>query len=302
MKKYKFTVFTPVYNRVSTIHRVFDSLCSQTFKDFEWIVIDDGSTDGINQRIEYYIENSTFPIIYKFQTNSGKHIAYNTALELTNGELFLTLDSDDEFLPNALNILNETWEGIPKENRFEYSAVSGLCIDQNGKLVGTKYPKDTFDSNSLETHYKYKVKGEKSGFQVTEILKKYKFPIENVGQCIGEGVVWNEISKKYKTRYINRNIRVYYIEEKPSLMKIIKSGKNAEGNLYYYRYKFNNEISFFRYAPHFFIYYGFMFSKQAIILKKNIFRELNLFNNKLGKFCVLITYPIALFSKWKFSK
>lgn len=89
--KYKFSVFTPTYNRAKDIVACYLSLCKQTFSDFEWIVIDDGSNDNTNQVMEEIMKSARFPIVYRYQENKGKHVAQNRALDLAQGELFLPL-------------------------------------------------------------------------------------------------------------------------------------------------------------------------------------------------------------------
>lgn len=69
-----FTVFTPVYNRKDKIHRVWDSLQMQTYPNFEWVIVDDGSTDGIGSLLEEYKQKADFPVTVLTQANSGKHI------------------------------------------------------------------------------------------------------------------------------------------------------------------------------------------------------------------------------------
>ena len=66
------TVFTPTYNRRRLLPRLYESLCKQEYADFEWVVVDDGSTDETEDLIRTYIEESTFPIVYLYQKNSGK--------------------------------------------------------------------------------------------------------------------------------------------------------------------------------------------------------------------------------------
>jgi glycosyltransferase involved in cell wall biosynthesis len=80
-----FTVFTPTYNRAHTIHRVYDSLCAQTLRDFEWLVIDDGSTDNTAELVAKWAEVAKFPIRYFKQKNLGKHFAHNRALVEATG-------------------------------------------------------------------------------------------------------------------------------------------------------------------------------------------------------------------------
>src|SRR5215471_10000349 len=75
-----FTVFTASYNRAHTIHRVFNSLSAQTLRDFEWLVVDDGSTDRTAELIGAWTKTADFPIRYFKQEHSGKHVARNLAV------------------------------------------------------------------------------------------------------------------------------------------------------------------------------------------------------------------------------
>ena len=103
MCQYKFSVFTPVFNRGGLLSRVYDSLQKQTFKEFEWIIVNDGSTDDSDTVIKKIIENAVFPSTYIYlEHNSGKHIAQNRAVDVAKGEMFVPLDSDDYIIAEAL--------------------------------------------------------------------------------------------------------------------------------------------------------------------------------------------------------
>src|SRR5437764_8622953 len=112
-----FTVFTPTYNRAHTIKRVFDSLSAQTLREFEWLVVDDGSTDKTSELIAAWAKAVDFPIRYFRQEHSGKHIAYNLAVRAARGQFFLTLDSDDGCVPHALERIAYHWNMIPACDR-----------------------------------------------------------------------------------------------------------------------------------------------------------------------------------------
>ena len=90
-----FTVFTPTYNRARTLERVYSSLEAQTFRDFEWLIVDDGSTDGTRALVYEWQRQGSFAIRYFWQENRGKHVAFNVAVRESRGEFFLPLDSDD---------------------------------------------------------------------------------------------------------------------------------------------------------------------------------------------------------------
>lgn len=209
--QYRFTVFTPTYNRAHTLPRVYESLKRQTFRDFEWLIVDDGSTDNTRELVEGWQRENPFLIRYFWQENAHKKAAFNRGVQEAHGELFLTLDSDDEALPGALRILNQHWRNIPEAERDRFSAVTGLCIDRAGVVVGSRFPVDVLDSNSLAIRYRYRVKGEKWGFQRTDILRRFPFP-EDVQGVVPEGVVWSRIASNYMTRFVNDVLRIYHTE------------------------------------------------------------------------------------------
>ncbi|HQM69567.1 MAG TPA: glycosyltransferase family A protein [Bacteroidales bacterium] len=113
-----FTVFTPVYNGEKHLHRVFRSLKEQEFRDFEWIVINDGSTDGSAGLIRAFLEeNRDINAIFLEQSNSGKHLSWNRAVELARGKLFVPADADDFFFPDTLSFFYEKWNNLPVADR-----------------------------------------------------------------------------------------------------------------------------------------------------------------------------------------
>ena len=162
--EHTFTVFTATYNRAHVLHRVYESLRAQTFRDFEWLVVDDGSTDETRALIEGWRDEANFPIRYYHQEeNQGKHVAYNRAVTLARGRLFLTLDSDDACVAHALERFNQYWNAIPEHERPKFSAITCLCADHKGHVLGKPFPDQVVDSDSLDCRYRLKVRGEKWG-------------------------------------------------------------------------------------------------------------------------------------------
>jgi len=111
--QYRFTVFTPTSNRAHTLSRVYESLKRQTFRDFEWLIVDDGSTDNTREVVEGWQREKLFIIRYFWQKNAHKKVAFNRGVLEADGKFFITLDSDDEALPEALDILDRHWCNIP---------------------------------------------------------------------------------------------------------------------------------------------------------------------------------------------
>lgn len=205
---YAFTVFTATHNRAHTLPRVYAALRAQTFADFEWIIVDDGSTDGTQELVRRWQEEGHLPIRYFWQPHGHKKVAFNRGVREARGELFLNLDSDDSCLPQALERLWFYWCSIPASQRPEFSAVTCLCQDQEGRVVGDPFPAPVVDSNSLEMRHRLKVRGEKWGFHRTEVLRRFPFP-EDVPGHVPEDVVWMAIARQYRTRYVNEALRIY---------------------------------------------------------------------------------------------
>jgi len=111
------TVFTPTYNRSNSLKRVYKSLLKQNHELFEWLVVDDGSSDDTHEVLLELKQNAPFKIQYFYQVNGGKHRAHNTALGLANSELMLILDSDDELYPYAIDAISREWLSVPDSVR-----------------------------------------------------------------------------------------------------------------------------------------------------------------------------------------
>src|ERR1051325_4365322 len=120
MNAYRFTVCTPTYNRAHTLPRVYASLKSQTFRDFEWLIVDDGSTDNTRELVEAWQRENPFPIRLLWQKNSHTRTASTRGVKAAEAELFLTMDSDDEAVPEALEVLDRHWAAIPDAQREEF--------------------------------------------------------------------------------------------------------------------------------------------------------------------------------------
>ena len=105
--KYKITLFTPTYNRAYTMTRLYNSIQRQTFRDFEWIIIDDGSTDNTESLVNSWTnDNNDFEIRYFKVPNGGKCRATNKGVQLAQGEIFFTIDSDDYLTDDACEKIN----------------------------------------------------------------------------------------------------------------------------------------------------------------------------------------------------
>jgi glycosyltransferase involved in cell wall biosynthesis len=205
------TVFTPTYNRAGKLRQVFDSLCRQPGNLFEWLVVDDGSTDNTPSILEEFSRNASFPVRVLRQPNGGKHRAHNAAVQAARGELTIVLDSDDELLPGALENIWSEWNAIPAAEREQYAGIIGHCVDEANQLIGRPYPSARVDGYLFELTMDGTIVGEKLPCYRTDILRQFPFP-ERTGctALVPEGTVWLQIGGKYRVRCIDKAVRLYH--------------------------------------------------------------------------------------------
>lgn len=257
----QFTVFTPTFNRARTLSQVYESLKNQTYKNFEWLIVDDGSTDDTPQLIRNWQLENIIPIRYFHQNNGGKHTGFNRAVREAFGELFLPLDDDDACVPNALQCLRQWWEEIPSTIRNEFSGVTCHCINAEGKIIGSRFPRTFFDSDPITAATIYKVTGEKWGFHRTEILRQYPYPQFPGEKLVPDGLVWNRIGMTYKIRFVDEPLRIH--RHLPggitSRLSYFRAHSPSGTRLYYLeyaklnisrKYKIKAVINYFRFSAH----------------------------------------------------
>jgi glycosyltransferase involved in cell wall biosynthesis len=291
-----FTVFTATYNRAHTIHRVFNSLSAQTLRDFEWVVVDDGSADNTAELIRTWTNIADFPIRYFKQEHSGKHVARNLAVVEARGRFFALVDSDDALVPNALERIACIWNTIPPESRSSFCGVVGLCRNQHGEIIGDRFPSSPFDSRLADRKYVHRIRGEKWGSSLTEIERRFLFPEIRGTQFVPEGVVHLELEKHYKNRAVNEVFRIYYVDDAETgatLTKRMSLGDNAPGRLFYYVYLLNNHLEYFFRSPMPFLKAAVMAPIAAWFSGQSFRSALKSVQNPMARALVLSALPFA---------
>lgn len=239
---YFVTIFTPTFNRKDTIVRTYQSILQLKVVSggIDWIIVDDGSSDGTEELGCQWCEENKLSIRYFKQENQGKHVAMNFATQQARGKFWLTIDSDDTILPDALLKYSEAWNSIPDKKRNEYCGVSARCVDSKGNIVGDKLPYQPMDVSFTELRMKYRIEGEMLEMFRVEVLRKYPFPeYDSRMRFCPEAIAWFEMAKKYKLRVIDEAVRTYYYDASVSIMRE-RSVKRSAANYYLWLYLVNN--------------------------------------------------------------
>lgn len=232
---YKLSICTPAYNAADRIPELYRSLLQQTEQRFEWIVVDDGSSDDTAAQVRAIVEDSAsdtttdtdtqtdtgtsnakddeeikapFPVKLLSQKRGGRHTAINRALKTAQGKFFVVLDSDSVPVPEAFERFLEHWYSLPVQERPYFASIVGLSALPDGKIDGNRFPSSPFDSNSIEVGTHYGITGRKWGMIHTEVLKDNPYPVFKGEKFVPDELVLNRIGRDRLTRYINEPLLI----------------------------------------------------------------------------------------------
>lgn len=284
------TVFTPTYNRAYILDKLYESLKRQTCKEFEWVVVDDGSSDNTEELFKKWLnEKNNFKINYIKVQNGGKQKAVNVGLNVAKGKMFFILDSDDFLLDDAIENIICYERSIQKKTN--YAGVAGLRGYTNNKIIGTYNKNKYVDCTNLERE-KNDLLGDKAEIYYTDLFKKYQFPEVKNEKFVTECVVWDEIAYKgYKIRWFNDVIaKGDYLEDGYTNKAYSLYLKNPIGYLIYIR----NQSKYYpfdikRKIGNYYRYYGVVKEDKTIkqiaedLLTNSIFLRLVIILNKIIK-------------------
>lgn len=189
------TIFTPAYNRAHTIKRTYDSLCRQTCKDFEWLVVDDGSTDNTRQLVKGWIEEGLIPIRYVYQENQGMHGAHNTAYKHITTELNTCIDSDDWMPDDAVEKIVACWKRNSSE---KVAGIIGLDAMPDGQVIGDRFPDGLKEITLRGFHESLKGVGDKKLVYRTDVIcNTPEYPLFEGERYVGLIYKYHMVDEKY---------------------------------------------------------------------------------------------------------
>ena len=293
MEELLISVCTPVYNMASKVHRVFESLKKSTYKNFELIICNNGSTDNLDSVISELIRNCDFKVIYLKKEHGSKASASNVLYENSNGQFIFALDADDEIEPNAMSEAISVWESLG-ERQSRVWCITGRCKNQfSSALLGLPYPDNI---NQFRGRKQEKIvrscKGEGFGFKRTEIIKKYKFPTHEMVDYVQESVLWKQLNKDYENYFVNNIWRTYYQNEGGNTSSRPHDKRWARDRYFTTLYMINNRkkmlFGFFEYWKSI-----LRLSYLRIVLGKGDCLKLGSLNNKIDYFIYLLLLPLG---------
>ncbi|WP_251920786.1 glycosyltransferase family 2 protein [Leuconostoc citreum] len=205
--KINITVLTTTYNRADFLQKLYDSLGNQTDQDFQWLIIDDGSTDNTFEVIEKFLtKQNDFRINYFKKVNGGKHTALNYAHNYITGDVIAIVDSDDILVPEAVSTIRQYWDSVYENEK--YATVVFERINQSGVKLG-QFPDKIFSGSDLDYRIKKSIVGDFAETIRASIFKSFPFPIyKNKEKFFPEGWLWTHVALQYNTLNISQTIVV----------------------------------------------------------------------------------------------
>jgi hypothetical protein len=201
------TILTPTYNRGGLIEQLYASLEAQTDKDFEWLIVDDGSVDNTRSVVKRMQEVAEFPICYIYKENGGKHTALNVGIRVIQSELTFVVDSDDFLAPNAVETIFRYHRRYKNEpNLCGYSFLRAF---PDGKVNGKEFKQNEWIVSYIEARINTDdTKSDKAEVFFTQCLKEFPFSEYTDEKFLGEDIVWIRMARKYNMVHINEAIYI----------------------------------------------------------------------------------------------
>ena len=232
----RLTVFTPTYNRRELLTRAYKSLARQTSKDFEWLIVDDGSTDDTKQYVDEWIKENKVSIRYRYRTNGGKMRAHNEGACCAEGALFVCLDSDDYFTDTAVADLLSAWDTAANLSK-EPDRLAGV-VAHKGKSSSELLTPGDFPTEGESRLYDLYLKGfagETTLMFRTDVIKAFPFPEIDGEKYVPEDYIYDKIDKMYKLYVLPKIITVCEIvsEGYTDSVKALKDSNPVAWYLYY---------------------------------------------------------------------
>ena len=200
----RLTIFTPTYNRAYILPKLYDSLCEQTCQDFEWLIVDDGSTDLTKELVEEWRQEKKVKLIYIYQDNSGKMMAHNKAVQASKTELFMCVDSDDHLCSaQVVREIISYWDCHHKNSKDD---ICGIIAYKKIGQNQMPFPEGMSIAHKSELPIKG-FRGETALVFKRDVLEQYPFPSFIGEKFVTDVYIYDQIDQKY-----NFMLFPYYVQ------------------------------------------------------------------------------------------
>ncbi len=233
-QSFAFTILTPTFNRAHTLPALKASLDTQTFRDFEWLVVDDESMDGTADLFAGWTAKSAYPIRILRCENGGKHRALNRGIPECRGRWIFIVDSDDQLPVEALAKIAALMPEAEADPSI--GGIMGFRQDSKGRRIGEDFPPNLLRRDAATLTFIDGLRGDKAEVFKASVLRRFPFPELQGEKFITECVVWFRIARAGFDLLLLRDA-IYtceYQEDGLSARSFELRLKNPEGTLLFY--------------------------------------------------------------------
>ena len=220
-----FCVATTTYNMADTIGRTYQSVLNQTYRNFYWLIIDNGSTDNTERIISEMQSEGKIKIEYIKKEHGIRATGINCMLDHITGDLCVEIHADDMLKKDALKIFADEWNLIPERKRKYIWTMVAHCEDgRKHEIVGKKFPEGINKNEKRAWRYQYHTVGEKHYAMNVHIVKTKRIntDVPEKVNYLGETLLWIEYQREYLMWFINKVTRQYY-DDSPNRYSVKKS-------------------------------------------------------------------------------
>lgn len=294
----KISVLTPTYNRAKDLERLYTSLVvnSNSPVQFEWLIMDDGSTDNTKIVVENFIKQNIIDIKFFSQENQGKMVAINNLMKNVSGDIAVTCDSDDYLVTGAFDIIQKYSEMLLKDD--EIYALAFLKKGIDGKISGQKFKENKYRSDMFSLYFREEMTGEKILVFKSSIRKKFKHELEEDEKFITESRMYHKMDLQYDIICINEVLEIGDYKDDGYTNNILNVfTRNPQGYYMYFKELLDMDLKGVSFSKKLYIYKHYiMFS--TLTEAENPINCIKGFENKL--MIVLLWIPGKLKTKRKF--
>jgi len=295
----KISVLTPTYNRAESLEKLYTSLVvnSNSNIQFEWLVMDDGSTDRTKIVVENFIKQNIVDIKYFYQENQGKMVAVNNLMKEVTGDIVFTCDSDDYLVTGAFDIIKKYADKLLNDETV-YALVF-LKKSEHGKISGRKFSESLHRSDMFSLYFRENMTGEKVLVFKTEIRKKFKHELEADEKFVTESRMYHKMDRDYDIIGINEALEIGDYRSDGYTKNILATFTNYPLGYYmYFKEILEKDFAGVSFSKRMYVYKHYILFTYLADQKLNI----NNINGTFNKLMVLLLWaPGTIIAKKKFN-
>ena len=277
----KVSVLTATYNRAEDIEKLYNSLVvnKNSGVDFEWLIMDDGSTDKTKLVVDGFLKQGIIDVKYFTQHNMGKMVAINNLMSEVTGDICFTCDSDDYLTVEAMDIIRKYSKVLLEDD--ELYALCFLKRNERGNISGRKFPENFMRTDMFSLYFRENMTGEKCLVFKTSVRKKYHHEIECNEKFITESRMYNKMDLDYDILCINDVLEIgdYKKDNKEIYYDILKSNE-VEIEAEYFRELLELDLTGVSFQKKMYIYKHYILFA-VLANKKHVISRVLGFRNKL---------------------